>query len=302
MRYLRAAIIEYRSPMRSRDTRRRYALLVVAAAMVGCAGAPRQHPPAAPLANHASPFLLGPEACRAAITAPIAPPADAPALDPQRITVFVWNIRKGTDPLALVDLARLAGDTDLVLIQEARLEQWPATALGAARYWTFAPGYRTADTSTGVMTMSHTAPLTHCYLRDREPWLRSPKAISITRFDLAATDETLAVVNVHALNFTLGIADFRRQMAKVAAVLEHHDGPVILAGDFNTWRGARLTALLEIAERLRLYELTFDVDHRARPLGAVVDRIFVRHLYALDASTQVVDTSDHNPLSVTLSM
>ena len=196
----------------------------------------------------------------------------------------------------------MAGNKDLVLIQEARLEQQPVEVLERAQYWSFAPGYKTAAASTGVMTLSNTTPLTHCYLTDREPWLRSPKAISITEFELAATDETLAVVNVHAVNFTIGVADFQKQIAKIEAALEAHRGPVILAGDFNTWRNGRLTVLREIAERLRLDELSFDIDNRVTPFGSVVDRIFVRGLYAIDASTQIVESSDHNPMSVTLSM
>ena len=39
------------------------------------------------------------------------------------------------------------------------------------------------------MTLSNTAPGTHCYLTDHEPWLRSPKAINITTFGLADTDD-----------------------------------------------------------------------------------------------------------------
>ena len=273
------------------------AILVV----YGCSSLPLQPGSASrSLANHDLPAMEGPDSCREAISAPELP--DAPALDPSRIDLFVWNIQKGRNPDSLADLRRLAGNKDLVLIQEARLEQKPVDALARAQFWSFAPGYRTASASTGVMTLSNTTPLTHCYLTDREPWLRSPKAISVTEFGLNDTDETLAVINVHAVNFTLGVADFERQIGKIEAVLADHEGPVILAGDFNTWRKRRLDLLLAMADRLALNELSFDVDERVTPLGSIVDRIFVRGLDAVETSTEAVDSSDHNPMSVRLSM
>jgi len=288
--------------MISRFANNKFLLPVAITMLLGCSTAPLQQLTTSikQFANHESPVAQGPESCRSAITSPSS--ADGPALDPTRIDLFVWNIQKGSNPRSLTDLSRMAGDKDLVLIQEARLEQQPIEALERAQYWSFAPGYKTAAASTGVMTLSNTTPLTHCYLTDREPWLRSPKAISITRFDLESTDETLAVVNVHAVNFTFGVADFQKQIAKIEAALEAHRGPVILAGDFNTWRGGRLSALKEIAERLQLDELSFDIDNRVTPFGSIVDRVFVRGLYAIEASTEIVDTSDHNPMSVTLSM
>lgn len=269
--------------------------------LLGCASTPMQtHDAAEGLANHDSPRIAGPESCQSAIAATSS--ADAAALDPSDIDLFVWNIQKGADPDSLGDLERLAADKHLVLIQEARLEQRPADALDNARFWSFAPGYRSASASTGVMTLSNATPLIHCQLTDREPWLRSPKAISITEFGLEATDLTLAVVNVHAINFTLGVAGFEKQLAKVGAALEAHEGPVIVAGDFNTWRPGRIEILRSLTERLRLAELTFDVDHRVTPLGNIVDRIFVRDLFAVEASTEIVESSDHNPMSVRLSM
>ncbi len=277
-------------------------LLVAAATLLGCAGTPLQKPlpTSVQLSNHDVPGIAGHDSCRSAIAATSA--ADAPKLDPGRIDLFVWNIRKGAHPGSLADLERLAGDMDLVLIQEARLQQRPVDVLDRARFWSFAPGYRTASASTGVMTLGNTTPLTHCYLTDREPWLRSPKAISVTEFALESRNETLAVVNVHAINFTLGVAGFARQIAKIEAVLSDHDGPVILAGDFNTWRKRRLDLLHELTGRLQLTELSFDVDNRVTPLGNIVDRVFVRGLTAIAASTEVVDTSDHNPMAITLSL
>jgi endonuclease/exonuclease/phosphatase (EEP) superfamily protein YafD len=189
---------------------------------------------------------------------------------------------------------------DLVLIQEANLEKQPVDAFNEARFWSFAPGYHAQSAWTGVMTLSKTEPTTHCLLRDREPLLRAPKAISITEFRLAESNETLAVVNVHALNFTFGVSAFARQIAKIESVLADHDGPVILAGDFNTWRSHRVEILQTLSENLKLKELTFEEDHRVKVFGWIVDRIYIRGLIAVEAKIDIVDSSDHNPMSVTL--
>ena len=280
----------------------RLLLVTLCTTLWGCANTPLQTASAllSKFANHSSPAVQGSESCQNAIIAPL--DAAAPTLDPRHIDLFVWNIEKGLNPESFTDLERLAGNKNLVLIQEARLEQQPFDALELAKFWSFAPGYKTTSASTGVMTMSDIAPATHCYLSDREPWLRSPKAISITRFGLASTDVTLVVVNVHAVNFTWGVADFSRQVSKIEAALAMHKGPVIVAGDFNTWRKRRLDVLQDVAERLELEELAFDVDQRVTPFGSIVDRIFVRGLDTSNASTTAVTSSDHNPMSVTLSM
>ena len=125
---------------------------------------------------------------------------------------------------------------------------------------------------------------------------------SITHFGLEETDQTLAVVNVHAVNFTLGITDFQRQLTKIVSALTDHDGPVILAGDFNTWRDQRMEILYSIAEQLELDELSFDSDNRVTPFGSIVDHVFVRGLNTLETSTEIVESSDHNPMSITLSL
>jgi endonuclease/exonuclease/phosphatase (EEP) superfamily protein YafD len=274
--------------------------------LLGCAALPVQDTAKNPsvLANHEAPWARGAESCQAAIASPVDDgQADSQVeLDPSRIELFVWNMQKGAHPDSYADLSRLAAGKDLVLIQEARLEQQPVDALNGASYWSFAPGYKTDSASTGVMTLSATEPLTHCQLTDREPWLRSPKAISITNFGLEETDQTLAVVNVHAVNFTLGITDFQRQLTKIVSALTDHDGPLILAGDFNTWRDQRMAILNSIAEQLELDELSFDSDNRVTPFGSIVDHVFVRGLNTLETSTEIVESSDHNPMSITLSL
>ena len=43
------------------------------------------------------------------------------------------------------------------------------------------------------------------------------------------------------------MSELRRQMAAAKQIIAAHEGPVLLSGDFNTWRGARMNLIDEIA-------------------------------------------------------
>ena len=253
------------------------------------------------LANYTAVAAQGETECIAAMDATSGINTTA-TLDPENIGLFVWNIHKNEHADALDDLASMAGDMDLVLLQEASLAHLPHDRLNQADYWSFAPGYRTVEALTGVMTISSVEPLTHCFMRHQEPWLRSPKAISVTEFALLGTQQTLAVVNIHGVNFTIGVSAFEQQLEKIRTVIANHDGPVIIAGDFNTWNDKRVERVNRLSAQLGMTELAFAVDNRVTPFSHTLDRVLVRGLQVIDATTEVVDSSDHNPLVAWLAL
>jgi endonuclease/exonuclease/phosphatase (EEP) superfamily protein YafD len=51
-----------------------------------------------------------------------------------------------------------------------------------------------------------------------------------------------------------------------------------------------------------LTALQFAEDHRVQFFGQALDHIYVRGLTAIRTDTNDVETSDHNPMSVTLGM
>src|SRR5262249_26992161 len=116
----------------------------------------------------------------------------------------------------------------------------------------------------------------------------------------AGNPSTLVVVNVHAINFTLSIDAYRAQFAALGNVLAMHDGPIILAGDLNTWSTARQEAVGDVARRFGLTGVTFDDDQRALFFGNQLDHIYIRGLRVLASSAIAVTSSDHNPVAVTL--
>ncbi|MEJ2255605.1 MAG: endonuclease/exonuclease/phosphatase family protein [Woeseiaceae bacterium] len=218
------------------------------------------------------------------------------ALDPSSIRLFNWNLQKSRQPHWRNDIETLASAADLVLIQEASIREETIDKIDSSLHWSFAPGYSTPGEITGVMTLSKSPPISQCSFAAAEPWLRTPKAASVTQYALRGSDETLVVVNIHAVNFTFGTNDYSAQFSQLAEVLKAHTGPIILSGDLNTWRGKRVRIVADLAESLSMTAVDFARDNRKTVFGKALDHIYVRGLEVLDADTAVVDSSDHNPM------
>ena len=246
------------------------------------------------------PTALGVDTCRSSLRNSAS--EGVPSLDPNSIRLVNWNVQKTSRPSWEDDYRVLAHGRDLVLIQEASLREDTIGDMDASKHWSFAPGYRSSNQVSGVLTLSSIKPLTQCSFVTLEPVIRTPKATSITEYALSESDVTLIVVNVHAVNFSLGLGAFRAQFDQIADTLSEHRGPLILSGDFNTWRARRMQIVDTIAEGLGLTPLEFEEDHRVRVLGRTLDHIYVRGLSAISADVSPVTTSDHNPMSATLSM
>jgi endonuclease/exonuclease/phosphatase (EEP) superfamily protein YafD len=225
----------------------------------------------------------------------------ASELNASSINFLCWNIKKGMRPNWREDLLDLADGKDLVIIQEAVLHSDLTEAFDKSAHCTFAKGYKTKKHTTGVMTISKHEPVRRHQLTCWEPWLATPKCTNITEYALSDTEETLIVVNIHAINFTLGVKQFRKQIDKVRKELAKHKGPIILSGDFNTWRKKRMKILDTLAIEHGLEALTFQEDHRKTVFGQMLDHIYVRSLTPESTDTYNVSSSDHNPLSAELS-
>lgn len=240
------------------------------------------------------------ESCRALLDS--RPATVDGGLNADEIRLVSWNMKKKSIPNWRADYSRLTDGRDLILIQEASLRVDTVGDLPAVPHWSFAPGYRTGESITGVLTLSSSQPLARCSFANTEPLLRTPKATSITQFALDGSDDTLLVVNVHAVNFSLGLGTYKKQFAQIADVLAGHQGPIIVSGDFNTWRAGRTRTIEAMANDLGLSPVEFGEDNRTRFLGSPLDHIYVRGLSARTSEARIVTSSDHNPLTATLGM
>jgi len=224
-------------------------------------------------------------------------PATAQAL-PSPLRITTWNSMKFSRDGSPLVLTALAGESDLLLLQESLRDTAPVTE---HPHRLFADGYQSGATQTGVETRSAVAADVSCSLRFMEPWLRTPKAMSVARFPIEGS-ASLLVINLHAVNFTLGITEYTAQFAAVGELLDRHTGPTIVAGDFNNWSEQRQEVLREFVERHALEAIEITPDLRSLHLGVPVDGIYLRGLRSATASAFPTVTSDHHPISAVLQL
>ncbi len=228
----------------------------------------------------------------------------AKVLDKQgRINLLVWNIYKQNRSQWDVELTRLTDEAQLALLQEAsmtsELKQW------IKREGWFAnqvDAFKAFDATAGVLNLTQDTPNLACAFVELEPWLRLPKSALYATYPLSDGDE-LAVVNIHAVNFTYGTEEYLRQLSRLVDELLEHQGPIIVAGDFNSWSESRLAVMKQALDKLGLQEVTYQEDHRTQFItGLPLDHVFYRGLRLKTAEAPLSDASDHNPILVSFEL
>jgi endonuclease/exonuclease/phosphatase (EEP) superfamily protein YafD len=229
---------------------------------------------------------------------PLQPPLVA--LDPKRIQLLIWNMFKARRDGWAHELIRYSSDQDLLLLQEVSLSTSLADFLTrAGMTFDHALAFEARRVPIGVMTASRALPDFACAQRTMEPFLWLPKTTLISRFPLAGNERQVMVANIHAVNFTFGTVEFQIQLRQLADFLAEHAGPLIVAGDFNTWSALRLALVDEIlVGRLQLQRVAFESESPTTVFGRPVDHAYYRGLRVLERWTEQSDTSDHNPLWV----
>jgi endonuclease/exonuclease/phosphatase (EEP) superfamily protein YafD len=225
----------------------------------------------------------------------------ANAIDGRPFRVRLWNIHKQGDSGWERDLAAFAAASDVMLLQEAVLQP-PLRGIleGSGLRWLMASSFLLDADDIGVLTATRVAPTASCTQRVIEPLIRIPKSAVVSWLRIAGSRETLAIANVHSINFELSLETYRAQLEALGAALAAHRGPIIFAGDFNTWNDGRDRVVAEVAARLGLIELNLRVDQRAVFFGRHLDHIFIRGLESIDVSAIPVTSSDHNPVAAIL--
>jgi endonuclease/exonuclease/phosphatase (EEP) superfamily protein YafD len=210
------------------------------------------------------------------------------------------SLPKGFKPGWESDFRQLSVQSDLLVIQEARLTgEMRELLLGGRYYWSLAAAFKYRDVKTGVLTASKIKPAFQCSMRVAEPLLRIPKTALINLYSISNSDQLLLVANIHSVNFILGGARYRTQWQKLEKILSKHRGPIILSGDFNTWNKERKGVVKSVTRRLKLKPVIFEADHRATFFDHPVDHVYYRGLKPVKALVHKVETSDHNPMLVT---
>lgn len=224
------------------------------------------------------------------------------------LKVLVWNMYKGKRPGWAEDFLAMAEGQDLVLLQEAILNTRHDALFVESEQaeWVMARthGYARTKMESGVKTGSVVKSLGQSFFvsPDVEPIFKTPKMVLATTYPVQGCSDPLLVVNIHAINF-VGYDKFSRQVAQLVLAMESHVGPIILAGDFNTWNGLRYTGLLEITQKMGLEPVDLPRKASMRHLSRHLDHIFYRGLKVTKAYALThVRSSDHIPLAAEFSL
>ena len=107
----------------------------------------------------------------------------------------------------------------------------------------------------------------------------------------------MLLINVHLINFEWGISAYQAQLEQLFSFVENHQGPIIMAGDFNAWNEDRLNFVNNLIQKYGLDSVALSQDERVRFLGYPLDYIFyARRKKWSERHQKWVTSSDHNPL------
>ncbi|WP_227006672.1 endonuclease/exonuclease/phosphatase family protein [Shewanella donghaensis] len=218
-------------------------------------------------------------------------------LDQQgRLRIAVWNIYKQQKKNWQPQLQQITDNSDLVLLQEAKLNSRFSEYLANTQHHVvMAKGFRLMNIPMGVMNISSQPANEACAYQTAEPLIRFAKSTLVATYPLS-NGQQLLVVNLHGINFDWRLDHYESQLKQILKKVTIHHGPVILAGDLNTWRDGRMSIVRQLTQGMKLTEAKYKKDFRKRVFGLPLDHLFYRGLTLVQADSTETSASDHNPI------
>ena len=220
---------------------------------------------------------------------------------PETFGLLCWNVHKNNrkNPNFKPFLKNFVEEKeiDILLFQEAHFKDnrnciLPEMTFDAAANLEFRNEFY------GVLTASKTeAKKVQAYLSEgRETFMGPHKSLLLSLYTFEDGVELL-MLNVHAINFREN-RHYHKELERFLKLMKTHEGPMIVAGDFNSWNKKRMERLKEVREKLELKAVPFDkVDKVKSFMGNHLDFIFYRGLELLEFEVHKEHKlSDHNPL------
>lgn len=238
------------------------------------------------------------------------------ALPSSYIKALVWNIHAGAHEDFNHEFKKLSRNMHLGLFQEVDLNDSLESALLMADLaYTHARSYISpiSGDKKGVAIGSVSpAQLTRA-LRSpvSEFGVATPKAVLLQTFKLENRKEELLVVNVHAINFVTNKM-FYSHIDQILKAIKSHKGPMLIAGDFNTWNDQRLTYLdrqmsKQLIARAHLGRGRSQFPDIGRwfgvQTGGAFDQVYTRGVKLRFAEVHAwANSSDHKPIEIHFSI
>lgn len=211
--------------------------------------------------------------------------------------LLVWNLHKGKDNNWQQELKNFGKNCDFILLQEVIESNQVETIWDKVMYGIHAGSYEYRDDMSGGMLLSHYLPNQYFVGTGYEPWTRIPKISIAAKYPLIEGKELL-LVNLHLVNFELSGNHYSQQLKEAFELVQRHKGPLIVAGDFNSWSESRLKLLESLAKTFTMHDVKFVNDRRKQFFGRPLDHIYVRDLKIVESYVYDTDSSDHNPMHI----
>jgi len=218
---------------------------------------------------------------------------------PETFSLLCWNIHKKNrkDPRFKPFMQKLTTQYNLYfcLFQEAELSEKDCT-IGNFSYDT-AVNLEINQKFYGVLTACRTTSVSaHAYLsKSRESFIGTHKSLLRTTYPLQ-TGEELLILNIHAINFREN-RTYWRELEVLTEKVASHKGPMIIAGDFNTWNKKRMEALHTFCKRHNLKTVVFEQVKSF--MGYPLDFVLYRGVECIEKMAIIEHAiSDHHPLFV----
>ena len=222
----------------------------------------------------------------------------------KKFGILIWNVQKGRSRGWEHDFRKLIEGKEIILLQESVLNTRydPIFETPEKFEWVMAKTFGHAQTkmTTGVKTGAIVKSTAQGFYisEDLEPVFNTPKMILATTYPIKKSEQPLLVVNMHAINF-VSYEKFSRHIVLIVKAVERHEGPVILAGDFNTWSDLRYRSLQELTHKMGLTEVKLAKRRtRLSHFNRHLDHLFYNGLEFVEAQmlTKVI-TADHFPIT-----
>jgi len=215
---------------------------------------------------------------------------------PSQFEILVWNIQKGKAKLEWQkDFNRLNQQSYLTFLQESVIDGFVDQSLRSQKHqnWSFSTSFVYQNKQIGVATGASStikgfftliSPVT-------EPIFNTPK-VTLVKLVPLNTGDNLLTLNIHGINF-VSQKSFEKHILSILPTIEAHSGPIIWAGDFNTWSQGRLKFLDSALKKYNLERITLEADTRRLKL----DHIYLRGCQSIWARVEnQINTSDHYPI------
>ena len=199
------------------------------------------------------------------------------------LRMLMWNTRKTTPRNWRDDVGSLCVDKELVLLQNVAADiadtqigrmgthcEWVASGSDQPAEGDVVDGVKTGCVSAACQQIDH-------YADQREAHSNSSRVLLETHYALGTSSQTLMVVNIHA-STDASTCEFLDQLEQLCSCIDHHTGPIIVGGSFDTWSPDRLAIFQQYAEQALLFEASMTRQGSDVLMTQHLDYVFYREM------------------------